>query len=499
MDSCKQPSPLYAVIDLGSNSFHMLITRQLADSVQIVDKVKRKVRLASGLDSNNHLSKAAIARGLECLSFFAERLQDIPKNNVKIVATATVRLATNKDEFLHQANKVLGQDIQLLSGQEEAEYIYQGVAHTSCGPEDRLVFDIGGASTEIVVGQGIKPLNVVSLNIGCVTFLSQFFPDQKITSDAFDQAIKHATEQISPYVTAYKHIGWQVVLGGSGTMQALAEMLLFEGKPPIITYDYLSQVKQQLIKQKSISNISIAGLTTERAAVITSGLAILIALFKQFKVDQLQLSSGALREGLLYQMLPAHHETDIRQHAINSLMERFHVDKLHANTVLTQAISLFDSVKQEWQLHNSNNLSLLEAACQLHEIGLLIDFKHHQKHNAYIINHSDLPGFDVAEKQLLSCLVQQYKGDIDTRALVQQACCDLEEAYKLLAILRLSVILCRRRKDDVLPHYSCYAKNNKVFLCLPESWLVKHPLIADELLQEADHIEALELALTIQC
>ncbi|GHF89757.1 Ppx/GppA phosphatase family protein [Thalassotalea marina] len=499
MDSCKQPSPLYAVIDLGSNSFHMLITRQLADSVQIVDKVKRKVRLASGLDSNNHLSQAAIARGLECLSFFAERLQDIPKENVKIVATATVRLAANKDEFLQQANKVLGQNIQLLTGEEEAQYIYQGVAFTSCGPENRLVFDIGGASTEIIVGQGTTPLNVVSLNIGCVTFLTQFFPEQKITANAFEQAIQHAAQLISPYVQSYQNIGWQVTLGGSGTMQALAEMLLFSGKAPIITRDYLTQVKQELINQQHISAINIAGLTTERAVVIPSGLAILIALFDQFAVDKLQISSGALREGLLYQMLPAHRETDIRQHAVNSLMERFHVDKQHANTVLTQAFSLYGSVKDEWQLQNANNLSLLKASCQLHEIGLLIDFKHHQKHNAYIINHSDLPGFDVAEKQLLSCLVQQYKGDIDTHALQQQACCDLEEAYKLLAILRLSVILCRRRKDDVLPHYSCYAKNNKIFLCLPEPWLVKHPLIADELLQEADHIAALGLALTIQC
>lgn len=499
MDSCTQPSPLYAVIDLGSNSFHMLITRQLADSVQIVDKVKRKVRLASGLDNSNHLSKAAIARGLECLSFFAERLQDIPKENVKIVATATVRLAANKDEFLQQANKVLGQNIQLLTGEEEAQYIYQGVAFTSCGPENRLVFDIGGASTEIIVGHGTKPLNVVSLNIGCVTFLTQFFPEQKITAKAFEQAIQQATLQIQPYVSNYQQVGWQIVLGGSGTMQALAEMLLFAGKPPIITHDYLFQVRQKLIEQESISAINIEGLTSERAAVFPSGLAILIALFEQFAVDKLQLSSGALREGLLYQMLPKHKETDIRQHAINSLMERFHVDKQHANTVLTQAVSLYDSVKEEWQLTNTNNLSLLKASCQLHEIGLLIDFKHHQKHNAYIINHSDLPGFDVAEKQLLSCLVQQYKGDINTRTLKQQACCDLEEANKLLAILRLSVILCRRRKDDVLPHYSCYAKGNEVFLCLPDAWLVKHPLIADELLQEADHIAAIALTLTIQC
>ena len=207
-------TPLYAVIDLGSNSFHMLITRQLANSVQVVDKVKRKVRLASGLSAQNQLSKSAIARGLECLQFFAERLQDIPQENIRIVATATLRIATNRDEFLSKANDILGQPINLLSGKQEAENIYLGVAHTSCGAKQRFVIDIGGASTELILGNGFTTQQVESLNIGCVTFKKQFFTDEKLSTNNFAQAINAAALQIKPLVTSYQKIGWQAVASG---------------------------------------------------------------------------------------------------------------------------------------------------------------------------------------------------------------------------------------------------------------------------------------------
>ncbi|WP_206486032.1 exopolyphosphatase [Thalassotalea sp. G2M2-11] len=493
-----QRSPLYAVIDLGSNSFHMLITRQLADSVQVVDKVKRKVRLASGLDKQNKLSQQAIARGLECLSFFAERLQDIPTDNIRIVATATLRLANNRDDFIAQANVILNHQITLLSGEQEAQYIYQGVAHTNCSDNKRLVIDIGGASTELIVGEGITAKQVTSLNIGCVTFINQYFANGLLSEDNFERAIKAASKELSTIVSSYQQIGWQSVLGGSGTMQALAEVLTYQHQPTIITLEYLQAFKQQLIHCQSIKHIAIAGLSSERTPVIASGLSILLAIFQCFNIKQLQLSSGALREGLLYEMLPHDAKVNIRQRTINALMQRFHVDRHHAENIKNQALSLFQSFQSAWQLKQDNDYQILLASCQLHEIGLLLEFKHHQRHNAYIINNAELPGFEQADRQLLSALVLLYKGDIDAK-LLQQSTCNYQNAQYLLAILRLAIILCRRRKDDVLPQYQAKVNGNTIHLCLPTAWLTQHPLIADELHQENQHLKVFNLALDIQC
>jgi len=496
-------TPLYAVIDLGSNSFHMLITRQLANSVQVVDKVKRKVRLASGLNAHNQLSTAAIARGLECLSFFAERLQDIPPQNVRIVATATLRIATNRDDFLSPANKVLGQKINLLSGKQEAENIYLGVAHTSCGAKERFVIDIGGASTELILGDGFVAKQVESLNIGCVTFNNAYFSDGALTAEHFSQAIGGAKKAITPLVERYKNTGWKLVLSGSGTMQALSEIQEFTHQTFGIDLAYLENIQQQLIACKTIPDINIAGLASDRSPVIASGLAILIALFESFSIQKIQLSSGALREGLLYNMLPEITDIDIRQSTISSLTEKFHIDNKHAKRIKKQAMSLFHVYKESWLLDESNDLALLNAACDLHEVGLLLEFKQHQQHGAYILQHADLPGFNQAERQLLMALVLLYKGEIDLAPLQKQTATSVEQASYLLVILRLAVILCRRRKDDALPDYQTTIVKNMgddvINLCLPKQWLAQHPLIADELLQENTELAQINLSLNIYC
>ncbi|MFD2165747.1 guanosine-5'-triphosphate,3'-diphosphate pyrophosphatase [Thalassotalea euphylliae] len=491
-------SPLYAVIDLGSNSFHMLITRLVADGVQIVDKVKRKVRLASGLDEQNNLSQEAMSRGLECLSFFAERLQDIAPENIRIVATATLRIATNGQEFITKANEVLGHQVRLLSGIEEAERIYLGVAHTSdCGAK-KLVLDIGGASTELVIGEHFSIHQASSLNMGCVTFNQRFFEDGHITLQRFERAVADAKSQLLPLLKDYTEFGWQSVLGGSGTMQALAEILMHRKLPAIVTLPFMHDLKQQAITSGDISNIDIDGLTSDRKPVFVSGLAILIALFESFEISALQLSSGALREGLLYEMLPDMRKVNIRTRTIHSLVERFHIDVAHADRVSQQASHLFDCYAKTWQL-NEQLKQLLISACQLHEVGLLLSYKYHQQHGAYIIQHADLPGFDQTERQLIVTLIKLHKGDIDGALLDKLALVDKEKASQLLAIFRLAVILCRRRQDEVLPEYTTDADKHTIKLCLPSTWLEKHPLIADELLHENDHLATLGLSLVISC
>ena len=489
--------PLFAVIDLGSNSFHMLITRLLEDSVQVVDKVKRKVRLASGLNQDNKLNEAAIARGLECLSFFAERLQDIPVANIRIVATATLRIATNASDFLIKAEKILGQKVSLLTGEQEAQQIYLGAAHTSCSVEHRLVIDIGGASTEIIVGNCFDAQLVNSLDIGCVTFKKQFFTDEKLSTSNFAQAINAATLQIMPLVASYQQIGWQAALGGSGTMQALAEILHAQHKPAIVTLDFLLSMQTKLLTFNHFDDIVIEGLASDRIPVFASGLAILIAIFDSFSVKNLQLSSGALREGLLYEMLPNMRQLSIRQRTVASLVERFHIDQQQAKRVSNQVHNLFDQLSFYTQLEKDNGYKLLTASCALLEVGLLLEYKHHQRHGAYIIKNADLPGFNQAERHLLATLVQLYKGDIHLPLLLEQTAVDKKSARFLLIILRLAVILCHRRKDDVLPCYQIKLVDKIFELSLPNSWLDAHPLILDELKQENKHLHKLGFTLII--
>ncbi len=490
-------SPLYAVIDLGSNSFHMLITRQLANSVQVVDKVKRKVRLASGLDSNNVLSESVIAKGLECLSFFAERLQDIPAENIRIVATATLRLAQNRADFFVPAEKILSHKITLLSGIEEAKNIYLGVAHTCCSADNRLILDIGGASTEIIAGHGFEVKKAISLNIGCVTFNQQFFPNGKLNCDNFSHAIAAAEAAITSIRDEYFNIGWQCALGGSGTMQALAELLIHQHKPSILSLDFLYQVKNELLHFKNIQDINIPGLSSERSPVIASGLAILIALFQQFSLQKLSLSSGALREGLLYEMLPNSRKINIRQRTINALAQRFHTDTKHASHVKEKVEKLYQQLSSPWHLNKDNAFEVLLASCDLHEVGLLLEYKYHQRHGAYILTHADLAGFSYTDRQLLVMLVTLYQGDIEHDLLVEQSAIDSAHAKKLLTILRLAIILCRRRSDDVLPDYQIDVDQQTLLLSLPKSWLLQHPLIADELSQENSNLADLGFSLAI--
>ncbi len=301
----------YAVVDLGSNSFHLLVTRLNNQKFETVNKVKNKVRLAAGLNEYNKLSSDAINRGLECLSLFAKHLASIPIENIRIVATATLRIAKNRTDFINKANEILPLKIKLLTGEQEACTIFSGAAH-SCAKvskQKRLVLDIGGASTELIIGQGYTANKALSLNLGCVSFREKYFTDGQLTEANFIAAINAASKIIKPISKDFTDIGWQSVVGGSGTIQALAEILTFRQQVVVITFDFLQEVQQALINCKCIesitkNNLALTGLRADRAPVLASGLSILIALFNCLKIKELGLSSGALREGLLFEMLP---------------------------------------------------------------------------------------------------------------------------------------------------------------------------------------------------
>ncbi|WP_019029314.1 hypothetical protein [Colwellia piezophila] len=303
----------YAVVDLGSNSFHLQITQLITEptgkSIKTVNKVKQKVRLAAGLDNNNYLTDEAITRGLTCLKNFSLYLQTIPVTNIRIVATAALRIAKNNQLFFDAAKKILPKEIKLLSGEQEAKTIYAGVAHTATNNKQtstakRLVLDIGGASTEIIVGVGCTAKKVVSLDIGCVSFIGKYFTDGRLQQESFSHCIAAATKVISTIAEQFIQLGWQSAVGSSGTMQAMIEILNERKQAPIITLALLNEIQQTLIACQTINEIEIPGLRADRKAILASGLSILIALFECLHIKELRLSRGALREGLLFELVP---------------------------------------------------------------------------------------------------------------------------------------------------------------------------------------------------
>ncbi|MFC0226077.1 exopolyphosphatase [Serratia aquatilis] len=477
-------SPLYAAIDLGSNSFHMLVVREVAGSIQTLARIKRKVRLAAGLDKHNHLSEEAMQRGWQCLRLFSERLQDIPREQIRVVATATLRLASNAQEFLQTAETILGCSIQVISGEEEARLIYHGVAHTTGGPDQRLVVDIGGGSTELVVGTGAQAAQLYSLSMGCVTWLERFFSDRSLERDNFEAAELAASEMVRPIAQQLKQHGWQICVGASGTVQALQEIMVAQGMDERITLPKLRQLKQRAIQCGKLEELEIEGLTLERALVFPSGLSILLAIFQELGIESMTLAGGALREGLVYGMLHLPIEQDIRSRTLRNLQRRYLLDTDQAERVNQLAANFCLQTTDEWQL-DARCRELLRAACLIHEIGLSVDFKQAPQHAAYLIRHLDLPGFTPAQKKLLATLLQNQSNTLDLPLLSQQNAVPPRMAQRLCRILRLAIIFASRRRDDTLPAVRLRASDEELHVILPQGWLASHPLRAEELEQES--------------
>ncbi|EKM5761478.1 guanosine-5'-triphosphate,3'-diphosphate diphosphatase [Cronobacter turicensis] len=476
-------SSLYAAIDLGSNSFHMLVVREVAGSIQTLTRVKRKVRLAAGLGADNALSADAMERGWQCLRLFAERLQDIPPSQIRVVATATLRLATNADIFVTRAQEILGCPVQVIAGEEEARLIYQGVAHTTGGADRRLVVDIGGASTELVTGTGARATSLFSLPMGCVTFLERFFTDRSLTQEHFASAEQAARDILQPVIAQLRGQGWKICVGASGTVQALQEIMMAQGMDERITLAKLQQLKARAIHCGRLEELEIEGLTLERALVFPSGLAILIAIFSELEIECMTLAGGALREGLVYGMLHLAVDQDIRNRTLKNIQRRFMVDIAQAGRVAQLAERFAVSVEREWALDDLSR-ALLHSASLLHEVGLAVDFKRAPQHAAYLVNNLDLPGFTPAQKKLLATLLLNQTGTVDLSALQQQNAVPLRVAERLCRLLRLAIIFASRRRDDMLPEVTLTARNETLTATLPQDWFSIHPLGAEMLGQE---------------
>ena len=475
----------YAAVDLGSNSFHMVVVHVVNGNVQIVGKIKQKVRLAAGLDEDFNLDSLSMERGWQCLDSFAERLQDIPASNIKVVATATLRLAVNAGEFIHKAESILGQKISVISGEEEARQIYLGVAYTSANQGSSLVIDIGGASTEIVFGNDMTPIHLVSLDMGCVTFMERYFPNGQINEKAFENAQIAARELINQVSEEFLCFDWINCLGASGTPQAIVEILINQGISDSIRLDYLYDLKRQCIACGSMPNLDINGLSEARRAIFPSGLAILISLFELLNIKDMNISGGALREGLIYGMLDSMQDNDRREQTLNQTMQRYRIDAEHAANVHVTAKQLSDQVCEQTGICNFDTDAVLKAACMLLELGLHIDYKLYHQHGAYILSHIDLPGYTQLQQTTIKDLVQGHRQNIDLDKFAGYHAEVKPMIINLLRVLRIASVLSLRRADLTLPKIELTIDGDQWRLQFPARWLKEHPLLSAELNNEA--------------
>ncbi|GAA5213604.1 exopolyphosphatase [Corallincola platygyrae] len=495
MNTQTEPSSI-AAIDLGSNSFHLLIGRFISGHFQILGKEKIRVQLAQGLGEDFSLDEASIERGLEALKQINERLKDISADDVRIVATYTLRKAKNAREFLRQARRFLPCPIEVISGSEEARLIYQGVAHTQPGKEQRLVIDIGGGSTECIIGQGFSPLRLNSLEMGCVTLAEKYFAEQELTTKRFKKAEMAAAQQIDPIATQYQRVGWKQVFGCSGTIKAVAyclEQLGFTGGE--ITADGLAALKKTLCEDSQVSNDRFEQIAPERARVLPSGLAILIALFDTLKIDSMMLSEAALREGLVYEMEERMRHHDIRERTAVSLVERYHVDQAQAARVQSTAVALYQAVKAPWLLAGKKLKPLLNWAALLHEVGISIHFKGFQRHGAYILANTALPGFNAEEQQLVAAMVLHHRKRLVTE-LPALTLFEDQDQVRLIMLLRIATLLHLHRSEDQ-PVFEPTAEDDKLTLCFDHQWLCAHPLLEERLIKEVKEWARVDMQLAI--
>lgn len=475
-------SPQYAVLDLGSNSFHMLVVREVQGSIQTLAKIKRKVRLAAGLDRYFNLSEEAMERGWDCLALFAQRLQGIPPSHVRIVATAALRNAKNADFFLAKAHQILGYPVCVISGKKEAHTIFQGVAHTSGGVGKCLVVDIGGASTEIIIGEGFEAQVLSSLHMGCVTWLDHHFKDELLNEANFHRAIQGAKQVLSHVVGRFCKIGWNGCVGASGTVQALQKVMLAQGMGEVITLERLYEILDQVIRCGQFERLEIDGLALERKLVFPSGLSILIAIFETFCINSMTLAGGALREGLMYGMINTIQDQDIRKRTIKSIQSRFCLDTEQGDNVANTALSLLNQCDKSW-IPEPIAKNMLDAAARLCEIGLSVGFEKNAEHSAYLINHLELPGFTPTQKRLLGELFLFYRDKF--HVIEGKNVMSASSANRVLRLFRLAIILCHQRCKNAIPSVLLETNEDAIVLTLPKGWIDKYPLMAAELAFEA--------------
>ena len=478
---------LLAAVDLGSNSFRLSIGRVSeqngAKHIYQIDRLKETVRLAAGLDASKMLSEESIERAISVLERFGERLRSFDPDRVRAVATNTFRVARNVPDFLPRAEAALGFPIEVIAGREEARLIYTGVSHTlPVSTEKRLVIDIGGGSTEVIIGRGDEPVLMSSLYMGCVSYSRKFFPDGAVDAYAMKTAELAARREIEVITKHYRKLGWAQAYGSSGTAKALYAMLTDGGlSSDGITRDGLERLKQKIIRAGCVAPDELPGIKVERADVLLGGLAIMIAFFDEMRVQTMKTGDGALRLGGLVDLAGREGAHDRRDESVHAFMKRYHIDIKQAARVKGTALTLFDSLVPDCPPQDELRHTLCWAA-DLHEVGLSIAQAGYHKHSAYILNNADMPGFSRVDQLQLGLLTLAHTGKLSrVQGLIRQ-----REQWLAILSLRLAVLLCRRREDIVPMPLTVSVKGSSIVTRVNKKWLATHPLTDFSLHGEED-------------
>jgi len=498
-DSEIRDGELLAAVDLGSNSFHLVVARFEHGELRVIDRLRDSVRLAAGLRGDGSLDEGRREKALACLARFGQRLRVLPHERVRAVATNSVRRLSAPGTFLGPAEQALGHPIEVVSGREEARLIYLGVAHgIPESPQRRLVVDIGGGSTEFIIGQHFDALEKESLQMGCVASTLRFFGDGKISAKRWRQAQTEIAVELQQFAAEYRARGWGESIGSSGTIKAIGNVAQAAGWCDSgITRAALERVRDAMLECGSIDKLRLPGLAEDRAGVFPGGVAILEAAFAAFELKQMRVCDTAMREGLLYDMIGRAEHRDPRAASINALAQRYAVDIGHAERVEATALSLFDRVADEWQLGHVER-DWLSWAARIHEIGLAIAHSQHHLHGAYIAENSDLAGFGRHEQQVLAAIVRSHRRKPDELVMRELPERLRRPTSRVTALLRLAVLLQRGRAADPAPPIELQADDKALQLKLPQVWLDQHPLTQADLDQERDYLKQLDIKLQVK-
>ena len=475
-----------AAVDLGSNSFHMVVARYSHGQLIIQDRIREMVRLAAGLDEQGRLDRNSIETALACLERFGQRLREMRAESVRVVGTNTLRRAKRKGAFLDRARAALGHPIEIISGIEEARLIHLGVVQTMPSePGRRLVVDIGGGSTEIIIGEGLHAKRLESLYMGCVSLTTRFFEGGDITEKRMKRARLAARLELEPVRNSFKEFGWDQAVGSSGTIRAVADILRTRGDH-VITASAVEGLVEQAIRAGHADKLRFAELSADRIPVFAGGIAILAELFENLGIKSMRVAEGALREGLLYDLVGRLTNEDARVRSVRAMQGRYHVDLEQAARVETTAMEFLRQTQTEWGLEDLFAELVLSWAARLHEVGLDVSHSHYHKHGAYLLEHADMPGFPQEEQKILAQIVGAHRRKMHLDGLQ-----DLNppwhiKAEYLIVLLRLAVLLHRGRSAQTPPKVELRVKARSIDIEFPRGWIEDHPLTAADLEQEME-------------
>ncbi len=469
---------LLAAVDLGSNSFRLSIGRVVQQDgiaqIYAIDRLKESVRLAAGLGDDKIICEAAIQRAITVLKRFGERLDGFHPNRVRAVATNTFRIARNAAEILPRAEEALGFPIEVIAGQEEARLIFSGITNElPPSANRRLMIDIGGGSTEVIIGKGFQPLHLSSLYMGCVSYTRQFFPDGRITESRMQQAQLAARRELEGISRQYRKTGWQEAYGSSGTAKGLLAILTEGGMSRKgITLDGMEQLKAKLIKDGRVIMSELPGLKHDRSLVLAGGLAIMMAAFQELQIKLMLPGEGALRVGVLYDLLGRDSQHDKRDETVRQFMKRYHVDTRQSDRVKRAALEFFAQLDLPDGPEKQDLARTLGWAANLHEIGISIAHADYHKHSAYILEHADMPGFSNDDQAVLALFALGHQGKIGKLQVLEPT----RAKWLTLFCLRLAVLLSRRRDDPESLPITIKANGKSIRVSADRSWLAAHPL-----------------------